>query len=177
MLAGLLSIQGAAAADWSLNRKASSLGFVATYDEIPFEGRFDKFDARIRFDPRAPAGGSFTIDIDIASVDTSSVDRDEGMLEEEWFDADRHPQATFESTGFERMQEDNRFTVTGDLTIKGTTQPVTAEFLWIRTGAVAQLKGSADVRRGDFDIGSGDWAEDDTIGFDVRIVFDMTLLL
>lgn len=175
ILAGLLFIQTAPAAEWSLDRGASSLGFVAAYDEIPFEGRFGEFDARIRFDPGEPTDGSFMVNIDLASVDTNSPDRDEGMLESEWFDTDRHPLATFTSTSFERMPEDNRFTVTGDLTIKDITKSVTAEFLWVETNTVAHLNGSTDVRRDDFNIGSGDWAEDDTIAFDVRIVFDLTL--
>lgn len=175
-LTGLLICHGVPADDWVVDYDASHLGFVATYDEIPFEGRFRNFDARIRFNPDTPTEGSFIVTIDISSVDTNSPDRDEGMLETEWFDAERFPDASFDSTRFERRPGEDEYTVAGDLTIKGVTKSVTASFRWTRTGDTAQLKGSTDVRRGDFDIGAGDWADDDTIGFDVGIEFDLTLV-
>lgn len=174
-LAALLLAQGTWASDWVVAYETSSIGFVATYDEIPFEGRFGDFSARIRFDPGTLADASFEVTVNIASVDTDSPDRDEGMLEAEWFDAGRHPQARFSSSRIERLTGENEYAVKGDLTIKDTTRPVAATFLWTQAGPSAHLKGSADVKRGDFGIGSGDWEEDDTIGFDVRILFDLTL--
>jgi len=175
LMAGLFFCHDVPADDWVVDHDASHLGFVATYDEIPFEGRFNDFNARIRFDPDTPSEGSFIVNVNITSVDTNSPDRDQGMLETEWFDASRHPRASFESSRFERLQGENTYTVTGDLAIKGIARPITAIFLWTRSGDAAQLKGSADVRRGDFDIGTGDWSDDDTIGFDVRIEFSLTL--
>ncbi len=175
ILAGMLLFQGVWANEWNVDAETSRIGFVATYDEIPFEGRFDEFTALIRFDPENPSDGSFLITIGVASVDTDSPDRDEGMLEADWFDVESHPQAAFTSLRFERLSGENEYAVTGDLTIKGITNSVTATFSWTQKDSSVRLKGSADVERGDFDIGTGDWEDDDTIGFDVRIVFDLTL--
>lgn len=175
ILAGMLLFQGVRANEWNVDAETSRIGFVATYDEIPFEGRFDEFTALIRFDPENPSDGSFLITIGVASVNTDSPDRDEGMLEADWFDVESHPEATFTSLRFERLSGENEYAVTGDLTIKGITNPVTATFSWTPADSSVRLKGSADVERGDFDIGTGDWKDDDTIGFDVRIVFDLTL--
>lgn len=174
-LAGMLLFQGVWANEWNVDAENSRVGFVATYDEIPFEGRFDEFTALIRFDPENPSDGSFLVTIGVASVDTDSPDRDEGMLEADWFDVESHPEATFTSLRFEHLPGENEYAVTGDLTIKGITKPVTAAFSWTQANSSIRLAGSADVERGDFDIGTGDWEDDDTIGFAVRIVFDLTL--
>lgn len=175
VLAGLFCSQGVPADDWTVDRGASTLGFTATYDEIPFEGRFRNFDARIRFDPERPDTGAFLVTVDVGSVDTDSSDRDEGMQEADWFDTAKHPQAGFESNRIVKLGDGEGYSVTGDLTIKGITRPVTLAFTWQLTDAFAHLVGSGNVMRGDFDIGTGDWADDDTIGFDVRIQFDLTL--
>jgi len=176
LLAGVLLSQGSPANDWQVDRQTSTIGFVATYDEIPFEGFFKDFTADIRFDPAAPAGGSFEVIINIASVDTNSTDRNEGMLEGDWFDTEQFPRASFSSTAFERLDGGNEFAVSGDLTIKGIARPVKLVFTWVETGASVRLKGQTNVKRGDFKLGTGDWAEDDTIGFEVRIVFDLSLV-
>lgn len=175
ILAALLPIQPLQADEWQVDHAASRIGFVATYDEIPFEGRFHRFEARIRFDTEDPAGGSFAATIDIASVDSNSPDRDEGMLEADWFDVGEHPTATFESSAIRAVPGSDEYALEGELTIKDITRPLHATFTWNAADGSARLEGSADVRRGDFDIGSGDWADDETIGFDVRIVFDLLL--
>jgi polyisoprenoid-binding protein YceI len=52
------------------------------------------------------------------------------VLSDDFFAADKHPEVTFASTGFD-VTGDNGVTVTGDLTIKGITKPVTAKGTWV----------------------------------------------
>lgn len=177
LLAGLLwLLPGTAAwtADWRVQHDGGGIGFVATYDEIPFDGRFRDFEAAIRFDPQALQQSRFEVNVTIASVDSDSPDRDQGMLEPEWFDAEHHPLARFETTGFS-TDDGGGFRADGELTIKGITRPVALSFTWDSDGRSARLAGETSVRRTDFEVGSGDWQEDDTIGFDVKIVFDLDL--
>jgi polyisoprenoid-binding protein YceI len=174
-LAGLIFSQAVMSDDWRVDYDTSRLGFIATYDEIPFQGRFREFDARILFDPETPSEGSFIVTIEVASVDTDSPDRDEGMLESEWFDAAHFPAAHFESMRFERGQEQDMYTANGDLSIKGIRKPVEVMFRWTQSDASVRLNGYADITRGNFDIGTGDWADDDTIGYDVKIEFELIL--
>lgn len=175
VLSGLIFSQAVISDDWRVNYDSSRLGFIATYDEIPFRGSFRKFDAQILFDPETLSEGSFIVTIEITSVDTDSPDRDEGMLESEWFDAAHFPVAHFESIRFERGQEQDMYTANGDLSIKGITKPVEVMFRWTQSDASVRLNGHADITRGIFDIGTGDWAEDDTIGYDVKIEFELVL--
>jgi len=165
------------AVDWQVNYDQSRLGFIASYDEIEFDGRFEEFVGDIDFDPEAIQDSSFNVSVVISSVNSDSPDRDEGMLMEDWFDAQRYPNASFVSSGFEKADTPDAYRAGGDLTIKGISAPVVLDFTWTRTGDSARLRGRSAVKRTDFAIGTGDWETDDTIGFDVTIVFDLEVSL
>lgn len=175
LFTGLLSAQSLWAREWQVNYDQSKVGFIASYDEIPFEGRFEDFQADISFDPLALDRAEFKVNVNIASVNTDSPDRDAGMLEQEWFDTARYPNSTFTSTAFVKLADTDSYEVSGDLTIKSIARPVTLVFTWTETGKSVRLHGQGDVKRSDFDVGTGEWGEDDTIGFDVQIVFDLNL--
>lgn len=168
LLAGWLAAAPAMAADWEAMESGSRIGFVATYEDTPFEAWFRSFDARIRFDPDALDQASFDIRIDVSSVDSKSRDRDEGMKQEEWLAAGEHPEARFRSERFERISE-QRFKAIGQLTVKDVRQTVEVPFTWEQSGARAALTAETEVQRGEFDIGTGEWARDGTIGFTVTI--------
>lgn len=65
---------------------------------------------------------SAQLEVDIASIDTRDEGRDAHLRSADFFDAEVHPKMTFTSTKVERDGDD--WKVTGDLTIKGITQPV-----------------------------------------------------
>lgn len=174
-LSALIWVQPAWAGAWKVDRGQSMLGFIASYDEIPIEAGFRDYSAEIVFDPAAIQTSIFEISIPIDTVNSNSEDRDQGMLDAEWFDSDRYPTANFRSSGFRRINDAGAFEVIGKLTIKSVTRPVTLPFFWTTTGKSARLRGQGLVKRIDFDIGTGDWETDDTIGFDVKIVFDLIL--
>ena len=173
--AALLVTPTAWSEQWQVDHDQSKIGFVATYDDIPFEAIFKDFTVDVSFDPAALDQASFTSNVKIMSVDSESPDRDEGMLEPNWFDAAKHPQATFASDTFNKLDGEDAFTVSGDLRIKGVSRPVVFDFNFEAAQETARLKGQSLVKRTDFSIGTGDWAEDDTIGFDVQIIFDLRL--
>ena len=164
----------AQAADWQVDTDASRVGFVATYDGIPFEARFERFTADIRFDPERLSASRFDVRMDISSVNSDSVDRDEGMLDAEWFDSSEHPTASFTADRF-RALGDGRFEAQGQLTIKGISREIVLPFTWQASGKTAQLTAETSVKRLDFDIGIGEWKTDGTIGFDVTAQADLKL--
>ena len=72
---------------WQVDYDTSRIGFVATYDDIAFEANFREFEVAVDFDPASIDQASFKASVNIESVDSRSPDRDEGMLEADWFDA------------------------------------------------------------------------------------------
>lgn len=168
LLAGWLTAISAMAADWQTVSSGSRLGFVATYEDTPFNAWFRSFDARIRFDPDALDDALFDIRIDVSSVDSRSRDRDEGMKEGEWLAAGEHSEARFRAERFERISDD-RFKAIGRLGLKGVRRTIEVPFTWEQSGDTAVLTAEAEVDRGEFNIGTGEWERDDTIGFTVTI--------
>lgn len=164
-----------AADTWRVVDDDSRIGFVATYDDIPFDARFRSFEAGIRFSPDDLDGSSFDVRIDVSSVDSNSGDRDEGMKTQEWFAAETHPTATFTAEKFRQLSED-RYAAVGELTLKDVSKTLEVPFTWASQpegGAI--LTAETVVKRGDFNIGTGEWAEDDVIGFDVTVKAKLVL--
>ncbi|TMG72089.1 MAG: YceI family protein, partial [Betaproteobacteria bacterium] len=76
-LCGLLAAGApcpARGADWKMDPAGSRLEFVATFEKTPAPGVFKEFDARVRFDPEKPAGGSLEVTVKVTSADMNIPD-------------------------------------------------------------------------------------------------------
>jgi len=87
-------------------------------------GRFTEFDITLNGDPENLTGASVEATIKTASVDTHQADRDTHLRSADFFDAEKYPDMTFKSTKIEHVGG-NEYNVTGDLTIRDQTRPVT----------------------------------------------------
>ena len=75
-------------------------------------------------DPHHPEASSVEVTIQAASIRTNNETRDNDLRSANFLEADKYPTITFKSTRIEPAGQD-RYTMTGDLTIKGNTRPVT----------------------------------------------------
>lgn len=173
--AALLLTAGAAhAANWQMDKTASRLEFVSTYQDQPSPGRFRDFATRLQFDPAQPARGKLEVDVAVTSVDMGSEDLLEGMRAPEWFDFARFPKAEFRSQQIKRVAP-QRYEARGTLTLKGVQQEVTVPFVWEAKGQTAEMTGELTLNRTRFGVGSGEWATADPIGLDVKVKFKVAL--
>ena len=85
-------------------------------------GRFGEFSGTIHV-AEVPEESSVDVTIDARSIHTSQEQRDEHLRSADFFDAEHYPTLTFKSTKV-ALKGDDHWTVTGDLTIRGTTKPV-----------------------------------------------------
>lgn len=145
----------------------STLGFSGSYQGEGFEGRFAKFSPQIRFDPARLADSRFDVRIELASADTRNSERDELLLGSEFFDAARNPVARYVATRF-RALGGNRFAADGVLSLHGASKPVTLSFTWT-AGAKPVLVGEASLKRLDFGVGTGDWADTELLPNAVKV--------
>jgi len=145
----------------------STLGFSSSYEGEAFEGKFSKFTPTIEFDPRQLASARFDVAIGLASADTKNDERDEALRGTGFFNSAKTPQARFLATKF-RALGGNRYAADGALTLNGISKPVTMEFTWT-PGAKTVLVGSAAVKRLDFNVGVGEWADTTDLPNDVKI--------
>jgi polyisoprenoid-binding protein YceI len=112
------------AGQWEVDPTHSALEFVARYAVFTLvRGRFTSFAGTVVLDPGHPEATQIDVDIDAASVDTAMGARDAHLRSEEFFDVERHPKISFNSRGATVLAA-GRYTVHGELTIRGITQPV-----------------------------------------------------
>jgi polyisoprenoid-binding protein YceI len=91
-----------------------------------FVMRFDRVKATLDWNAGGLDASTVTASIDAASVDTNVPLLDKLVKGPDMFDVERNPQIRFVSTHFQRTGESTG-TLTGDLTIRGTTHPVTLD--------------------------------------------------
>jgi polyisoprenoid-binding protein YceI len=146
----------------------SKLAFVSKQMGVPVEGEFRKFAVQMSFDPARPEAGKAQIEIDMASVDAGSAEANEEVVGKNWFNVKQFPKAGFVSSSVKALGG-NKFEVAGKLTIRDKTRDVTAPFTMTPQGANSQFDGSFTIKRADFGIGQGAWADFDTVANEVQI--------
>lgn len=102
----------------------TQLGFVARHAMVTkVRGSFNDVTGTATIDGSNPAASTLNVSVDTASVDTRNEGRDGHLKSADFFDVENFPVITFVGSGFDVDGE--TVNVTGDLTIKGKTHPVT----------------------------------------------------
>jgi polyisoprenoid-binding protein YceI len=173
-LGALLLAASQAAAQGVLIDK-SEIRFVSRQMGANVEGRFRKWKANIVFLPKELAKSKADIDIDLTSIDLASEESEAEVKRPKWFDTARFPVARFVSSAIRDLGGD-RYEVTGALTVKGITHdavvPVT---LKKDAGGNSVAEGSLTIKRLDYKIGEGEWADPDTVANEVMVRIRMVL--
>ena len=142
--------------DYQLDVAHSRLGFVARHAMVTkVRGSFKEFEGHAHLDAADPAKSSAELTINVASIDTGQEQRDAHLRNSDFFDADNYPTMTFTSTSAEQVNDDT-YRLTGDLTIKDTTKPISIDFEF--TGSAkdpygnlrAGFEGQAAINRKDW---------------------------
>ncbi len=158
----------AMAKSWQVDPAHSALTFTNTYQEVEYTGQFRHFDAAIDYDPNDLAHAKFDVTIDIASLDTQNSERDHAALGADFFDTAKFPKAHFVTTAFHKAA-DGKVVADGVLTLRGVSKPVALTVPFKPNGATATLDVTAQVKRLDFGIGTGQWADPSMIGDGVAV--------
>ncbi len=113
--------------DYTIDTAHSRIGFVARHAMVTkVRGQFADFAATVHVDTENPAASSAEVTINVESISTGSPDRDGHLRSADFFDVENYPTITFRSTDVQR--DGQEWTITGDLTIKDVTKPVTIVF-------------------------------------------------
>ena len=111
-------------AKWYIDPSHSNVTFGVKHMMVStVRGKLGKLQGEIDFDPKAPAATSIRATIDASTIDTNDPKRDGHLKSPDFFDVAQFPEITFRSTKVETKGKD-AFTISGDLTIRGTTKPV-----------------------------------------------------
>lgn len=113
--------------DYTIDAAHSTIGFVARHAMVTnVKGGFLDFSGSLHLDGTDPSLSSASIDVKMESLDTGNTDRDGHLKSADFFKADEFPTMTFRSTKAEALGGDD-YRVTGDLSILGTTKPITID--------------------------------------------------
>jgi polyisoprenoid-binding protein YceI len=143
---------------YAIDPSHSRIGFVARHAMVTkVRGSFNDFEGTGYFDAENPANSHLELTIQAVSIDTRSADRDGHLRGNDFFDMETYPTITFTSTAVDKV-DDETYRVTGDLTIKGVTKPVSVDFEYAGTAVDPfgntrlGLEGSVVINRKDWGV-------------------------
>lgn len=151
----------------------SAITFAYQQMGVAMDGKFNAFNAQLQFDPASPATAQAVIDVELSSIDVGSAEGNEEVAGKAWLNAAAFPTARFTASGVKALG-DQRYEVTGSLTVKGKTQNIVVPATFTAQGQTGVFAGGFTLRRADFTIGEGAWAAFDVVANEVQIQFHIT---
>ena len=155
-----------------VNRTASQISFTFQQFGQRVYGTFSDFEGTLSFDTQKPEAAHALLKIQLASIDAGSQDANTQLQQPAWFDTAAYPVGVYESNGATALG-DNRYKITGNLTIKGITRPLDITVLLKEQSGIGVFDGEFVLKRDDFKIGEGEWAGNSVVSNDINIKFKM----
>jgi polyisoprenoid-binding protein YceI len=169
---------------WKLDNAHTQINFSAKHMMVTtVRGTFHDVEGTVELDETDPTRSHGEFRVKTASVDTNFAARDAHLRSPDFFDAERYPDITFVSTDI-RQTDDDEFVVTGDLTIRDVTHPISFDVELdgivpgMRGGRHAGLSAKARIVRGDWGLDwnvaleQGGWLVGKEIRLDITIAAD-----
>lgn len=169
---------------WKLDPTHSTIAFTVTHLAISkVRGTFDSFDVTVVTGDPVDGIHSIEATIDVASVNTNQAQRDGHLRTSDFFLVEEYPTATFRSSG--GTWDGDRFTLVGDLTLRGVTKQIelTGELGGVTTdgqgGTRAGASATTTINRHDFGVSWNAALEAGglTLGDSVKIDLDIQIVL
>lgn len=149
-------------AQWAVDKGHSKVAFIVSHHGISeVDGYFKKYEASITSTQNDLSDAVFEMTIEVSSINTDLEMRDNSLKGEDLFDVQKYPAITFKSNSFKK-KTGNEYTITGNLTMKGITKPVSLDVTM--NGPVANpspnmknlqvgIKATGKIKRSDFGVG------------------------
>ncbi|MCD2440787.1 YceI family protein [Agromyces sp. SYSU K20354] len=135
--------------DWDLDPAHTRIGFSAKHAMVAtVRGAFNEITGSLHVDFDDTTKSTAEIVLDVASIDSRNTQRDDHLRSADFFNAEKWPEIVFRSTRIEEVGE-NALVVSGDLTIRDVTKPITIpiEFTGVQTDAYGALRAGFEGTR------------------------------
>ncbi len=132
----------------------SSIEFTVKHFGIKTSGSFSGLQGSIIFDNNLLNDSKFDVSIDANSIKTGIDLRDNHLRGEGYFEVTKYPRIHFVSTKITSAEKGDALLVSGQLTIKNHTKEISFPFTVAPTGNGYLFKGSFNISRKDFEVGS-----------------------
>ena len=141
--------------------------------------RWRNWDSQLNWNPENPEESSVSVEIQVADIDSGVDIFDDHLRSDSWFDAAAHPTITFQSTSLSG-KSGNTGTMTGDLTIKDITKPVTLDVTFNKAGFSQRsnsyklgFSATGQVKRSDWGLGNYAPSVSDTVDLIIETEYVM----
>ncbi len=130
IIAGLVAVTLNAQSKWSFDASHTSVEFEISHMVITeVTGKFHSFDGQVLAGKEDFSDASIEFSIDVNSINTENERRDNHLRSADFFDAEKYPEITFRSKSMKKAG-DNKYAVTGDLTMHGVTREITLDAIF-----------------------------------------------
>jgi polyisoprenoid-binding protein YceI len=172
-------------ARWTIQDVHTAAEFAVRHMMITFvRGHFKNIAGTLEFDPAHPEAARAEVSFGAGSLWTGEPERDEHLRSEDFLHVERFPAIAFRTTRVEPLAR-NEYRVTGDLTIRGVTRPVTLETRYLGTGRSpfddtrAGFTATTRINRHDFGVSWNSEMQDGgvVVGDEVLITIDVEAIL
>ena len=135
LLSALGWMAPARAMQYQVDPDHTNVGFQVRHLFSRVNGRFDKFDGTISYDPAHPEQAKVSGTIDASSINTNNEKRDTHLRSKDFFDAATFPQITFTSTSATQLDAAKHSgKMDGKLTIHGVEKPIVLDVAFLGAG-------------------------------------------
>lgn len=135
---------------------------------VPLDGKFQKYVLDMQFDPAKPEQARVRLEVDVNSFDIGDESYNREVRSKTWFNAAAFPKAVFVSSAV-RQTAPGRFTVQGQLTIKGKTAEVAIPVQLSQAGKASVFDGTLPIKRLQFNIGEQEWKDTSLVADEVTL--------
>ncbi len=145
---------------WTNDAPHSQLFFTVTHLGInDVSGTFDDFTVSVESSKADFSDAVFNLTAKTSSINTRVEARNNHLKSADFFDVEKYPELTFTSTGIKPAGE-NKYKLTGDLTIHGVTKTVTVDLLYrgkttnpMSSKLTTSFQINTTIKRSDFEVG------------------------
>lgn len=148
----------------------SKVNFTIKNFGLNVDGNFSGLKGTIVFDQNSIDKTQINLSVNTNSVNTNNKDRDKHLKKVNYFDAEKFPQISFTSTSIKKKIGINKFSIKGNLTIKGITKAVEFDAIISLKESTLTIKGSLQLNRRTFNVGERSMILSDNVKLDFLIV-------
>lgn len=153
---------------WQIDYDKSYIRFTAEQAGAEFESEWQDWQAEMYFDAAHLDASSFNVAISANSVETMDKERNETLMDSEWFDGVNFPQIYYRAETFTALP-DGDFSAHGEMQVKEMAAPVELIFSVRQDGEQVTLQGNATLDRIVLGVGTGDWTDTTWVGQFVEV--------
>lgn len=133
--------------------RSSAITFKIKNAGLTVDGSFTGLETDIKFNPLKPGEASIKASVNTTSMNSANDMRDNHLRKPEYFDVDKFPKITLESTKIEKTGPIT-YNGTFKLTLKGVTKEIVMPFTFMKIPEKTEFKGSFTINRLDYGVGS-----------------------